>query len=212
MACEICEVRKPRRFCPGVRGEICSICCGTEREVTVYCPLDCPHLEDARRHERVPEVKPEALPNRDVAVNEAFLSDNDDLLGFMGQTLLRAALETPGVVDNDVREALDALIRTYRTLESGVYYETRPNNPLAGAVCAHMQQAVAEFRNSERQRNGMSRTRDVDVLGILVFLERMEIMNNNGRARGRAFIDVLRGSFGRSMAQPPAEGSPLIVP
>ena len=212
MACDICAVRKPRRVCPGVRGEICSICCGTEREVSVYCPLDCPYLEDARRHERVPEVKPEAFPNRDINVTQEFLAEHDDLFGFLGQTLLRASLETPGVVDNDIREALDALIRTHRTLESGVYYETRPNNPLAGAICAHMQQAAAEFRNSERQRTGIQHTREVDVLGILVFLEQMEIIHNNGRARGRAFIDVLRGSFGRSMPQQPVEGSPLIVP
>ncbi len=212
MACDLCAVRKPRRFCPGVRGEICSICCGTEREVSVYCPLDCPYLEDARRHERVPEVKPEAFPNRDVRVTQEFLAEHDQLFGFMGQTLLRAALETPGMVDNDIREGLDALIRTYRTLESGVYYETRPNNPLAGAICAHIQQGVTEFRNTERQQAGIARTRDVDVLGILVFLEQMEIIHNNGRARGRAFIDFLRESFGRSMTQQPVEGSPLIVP
>lgn len=212
MACEICEVRKPRRYCPGVRGEICTICCGTEREVTVYCPLDCPYLEDARKHERLPEVKPEAFPNRDVAVNEEFLSSHDELLASMGRTLLRAALETPGTIDSDVREALDALIHTYRTLESGVYYETRPNNPMAGALCAHVQQGVAEFRDNERQRTGIARTRDVDVLGMLVFLERMEIVHNNGRARGRAYIDFLRGAFDRSITQPPAEGSPLIVP
>ncbi len=213
MACEICAVRKPRRYCPGVRGEICTICCGTEREVSVYCPLDCPHLEDARRHERTPEVKPEAFPNRDVQVSDEFLHDHNELVVVIGETLLRAALETPGVVDSDVREALEALIRTYRTLQSGVYYETRPNNPLAGAICAHVQQAVASYREAEHQRLGIARTRDVDVLGVLVFFEQMEILQDNGRARGRAFIDFLRASFGRPMeGQQPPQSSPLIVP
>ena len=45
-----------------------------------------------------------------------------------------AALDTPGAVDYDVREALEALIRTYRTLESGVYYESVPANPLAANI------------------------------------------------------------------------------
>ena len=43
-------------------------------------------------------------------------------------------MQVPGVVDRDVLEALDGLIRTYRTLQSGVYYESRPNNPLAGSI------------------------------------------------------------------------------
>ena len=34
--------------------------------------------------------------------------------------------------------------------------------------------------------------RDADVLGVLVFLERLELQHNNGRRRGRAFADFLR--------------------
>jgi len=49
--------------------------------------------------------------------------------------VLRAALKIPGVVDLDVRAALDALARTYRTLQNGIYYDSRPENPLAGEVC-----------------------------------------------------------------------------
>jgi len=60
MECAICQTRRPRRFCPGVRGEICSLCCGAEREVTVDCPLDCEFLREARRHEKAPE--PNAIP------------------------------------------------------------------------------------------------------------------------------------------------------
>ena len=59
-----------------------------------------------------------------------FLHENEELLVFLGRGIMRAALEADAV-DNDVREALEALIRTYRTLQSGVYYETRPSNPLA---------------------------------------------------------------------------------
>ena len=55
MPCAICQIRRPRRFCPGVRGDICSLCCGTEREVTVNCPLDCEYLQEARKHEKLSE-------------------------------------------------------------------------------------------------------------------------------------------------------------
>lgn len=192
MACAICETRRARRFCPGVRGDICSICCGTEREVTVDCPLDCPYLEEAYKHERPAPIDPAQVPNGDIPVSEEFLVSNQGLCMFMGQALRQGALETPGAADSDVREALDGLIRTYRTLQSGVYYESIPSNPLAAKVFRFTQEAVAEFRRQEHERTGMSKTRDSDVLGVLVFFQRVELDRNNGRQRGRAFIATLR--------------------
>ena len=94
-----------------------------------------------------------------------------------------------------MREALEALIRTYRTLQSGVYYETRPQNPLAGAIYSAMQNAVAELRRMEQEGRGVAHTRDAQVLGLLVFLQRLELDRNNGRRLGRAFIDFLRSFF-----------------
>ena len=211
MACAICETRRPRRFCPGVRGDICSICCGTEREVTVTCPLDCEYLQDARRHEKPPAVDIEQVPNRDVHLTNDFLDGNQNALLFLGNALAAAAMNTAGAVDFDVREALEALIRTYRTLQSGVYYESVPANPLAAGIYAAMQNAAAEFRQGERQRLGISKTRDADVLGLLVFLQRLEFDRNNGRKRGRAFLDYLC-SFYLEAPPAPAATSSLILP
>src|SRR5262249_10673814 len=154
MVCAICEIRRPRRFCPGVRGEICSLCCGAEREVSVHCPLDCSYLQDARKHDKTPPVDPDIFPNQDIRLNDEFLHENEELLVFLGRAIMQAALEIDGI-DNDVREALDALIRTYRTLQSGVYYETRPQNPLAGAIYNAMQNAVEELRRMEREGRGV---------------------------------------------------------
>jgi len=116
MKCRICETRKPRRYCPGVRADICSPCCGAEREMTVDCPLDSEYLREARLHEKPPEVDAAAYPNKDVRLTEEFLRDHEQLLVYTGAKLMEAALETGGAVDDDVREALESLIRTYRTL------------------------------------------------------------------------------------------------
>lgn len=211
MLCAICQIRRPRRFCPGVGGSICSVCCGTEREVTVSCPLDCEYLREARKHDRAPSLEGVEIPNKDIRVTENELVEREDLLVFMASTLVKAALEIPGVVDLDVRAALDALARTYRTLQTGVIYETRPENPLAGGVCDSVQGALEEYRREERERTGISKTRDSDVLKILVFLQRFELDRNNGRPRSRAFLDALRGFYPGEVA-PPAAASPLIVP
>jgi hypothetical protein len=214
MSCAICHIRKPRRFCPGVKGEICTLCCGKEREVTVDCPLDCPFLQEARKHDHTEPLNPDELPNKDIRVTEEFLAEHETLLVAAMSTLMLAAFETPGAVDGDVRDALDALIRTQRTLQSGVYYETRPDNALAGRILRETQEGLAEFRKEEREKLGMSRTRDGDVVTMLVFLQRLALDRNNGRPRGRAFLDYLRGLLGDAggALQPMPRTSSLIVP
>jgi hypothetical protein len=206
--CQICETRRPRRFCPGINGEICSICCGTEREQTVHCPFDCEYLREAREHEKLPDINPDDFPNKEIRVTERFLRDNEELLLLISSTLLQAALETPGAVDSDVREALASLVRTHLTLESGLYYETRPTNPLAGNIHQGLQAGLQEYRRQLAERTGVNTVRDADVLGVLVFLQRLEVQHNNGRRLGRAFLDFLRAHF--QPGQPAA--SPLIVP
>ncbi len=176
------------------------------------CPLDCEFLRDARKHDKPPEIEMTQVPNQDIRVTEEFLEENEPLLGFLGQTVAAAALGNPGTVDFDVREALEALIRTYRTLQSGVYYESLPNNPLAAGVYSAVQSATTEFREQERQRLGMSKTRDADILGLLVFLQRVEFDRNNGRKRGRAFADFLQIFYSDSTAPAPRGLSSIILP
>ena len=212
MSCAICHVRRPRRFCPGVRGDICTTCCGAEREVTVDCPLDCIYLRDAHRHEKIVPTDPHDFPNQDIRVSEEFLHEHEPLLLFLARTVLDAALSTSGAIDFDVREALDALVRTYRTLQSGVYYETLPTNPIAASICHIVQSGLAEFRKQELEQSGMTHTRDADVLGLLVFLQRHELDNNNGRRRGRAYLDFLRTFFPEQPAESTPATSSLIVP
>lgn len=212
MACAICETRRPKRFCPGIGEEICTFCCGTEREVTVTCPLDCEFLVEARRHDKPAPIDPEKLPNRDIRVPEKFLHDHEGLLSFLGQAVARAAFATPGAADLDVRDALDALIRTYRTLESGVYYDTVPEGPVAANVYHLVQRAIGEFRQAEQQNYGTSRTRDVEVLSLLVFLQRLELTQSNGRSRGRAFLGTLQGFYAGGSESEPSPPSSLILP
>src|SRR4051812_25273323 len=89
--CAICGKRRPKRFCPGVHGDICPVCCGTEREVTVRCPFECVYLQEARRHEHPVAMDPRSLPNPDIKVDEAFLSRNEAVLLLTSITLAGAA-------------------------------------------------------------------------------------------------------------------------
>jgi len=104
----------------------------------------------------------------------------------------------------DAREGLESLIKTYRTLESGLIYETRPPNPYAAEIQEALKQTVDELRKRLAENSGMQTLRDADVLGALVFLQRLELQHNNGRRRGRAFVDFLRAYF-------PAQTQPAVA-
>ena len=199
-ACAICNTRRPRRYCPGVTGHICPVCCGTERENTVACPLDCPYLREARLRERDPDVDPRQFPNQDIRIDEAFLKRNEPLLLVVASGLANAALRADRhVIDLDVRDALASMVSKYRALQSGLYYETTPDNAIAAQLQEAVQKRIAEIDAFLKKNNSV--LRDADVLGVLAFLQRMEIQKNNGRRKSRAFIDFLREFFPAGAAE-----------
>lgn len=199
-------------------GDICAPCCGAEREVSVACPLECPYLQEAHRHEKSVSVDPKQWPNQDVMLSEHFVNEHQTLVNYTGACLASAALQMPGAVDADLREALESLIRTYRTRASGLYYETRPANLLAAAIHQRLGQNLEEYRQRQRERTGLSAVRDADLLGALVFWQRTALANNSGRRLGRSFLAALRDSLLRAGFTLGPEGpvppsrSPLVVP
>ena len=132
-------------------------------------------------------------------MSEKFIREHEPLLLTL-VLALKEAMETGQAVDFDAREALEALIRTYRTLESGLIYETRPQNPYAAAIQRSLRESIEEFRKRMVEELGMHTLRDADILGTLVFVQRLEIQRNNGRRRGRAFFDFLTSYLPESPA------------
>lgn len=190
--CKICGKRRARRHCPAVQGDICPICCGTEREVSLSCPLECEYLREAHRHEKPVPVLEKEISNPDTSVTEEFLQAHEEILLFCIYSLLQAALRTPGAIDADVMAALEALIQTRRTLDSGLVYETRPENSVAAAVQRAFTASFDDYQKLRVEREGFSAMRNSELLTVLVFLHRIGQQNRNGRPRGRMFLDLLR--------------------
>jgi hypothetical protein len=184
-----------------VNGEICSICCGTEREQSVDCPLECTYLRDAHEHERPPELDPASIPNQDIEVTEEFLRRNEIIMALIAMALFEGGMKQPGATDWDMRDALDALVRTYRTAQSGLVYETVPDNKFAAGISAAVLDRLADLVKRETEARGASSLRDSDVMGVLVFIQRLEMSRNNGRKRSRAFLDFLRGFYMPAQAE-----------
>jgi len=213
MSCRICERRKPSRYCPA-RGEaICTICCGTEREVTLDCPHDCIYLVRAREQEeehRAP-VPPAELPFPGVELPTGVLDLNRMLLATIGTAILGFTTEAPRLSDPDVAAALGALAETYRTLTSGLYYEKPPEGGPARELYARLREAVEQLKKDQLARAALPVTKESDVLYITVFLARVLRVRSNGRPRCRAFLDFLRSQFPQA-APAEKEASRIIVP
>jgi hypothetical protein len=194
MACAICNTRREKRHCPGVQGEICAICCGEQREETVACPLDCEYLEIAHQQESREKKNSAEMPNHDFRVSVDYLKKNIELAMALQRAVLVAALRSQAL-DSDAGEALDGLVRTFKTLDSGLYYESRPANPIAAAIFDAVQESVAELRAIENER-GVHKLTNTQILTVLVFLQQMEFAFNNGRKLGRCFLGNLRTAMG----------------
>src|SRR6185437_7281943 len=159
VSCPICEKRKPKRFCPAKGEKTCAICCGTYREVTIDCPVDCPHLIAARRYEiahREP-LAAENFPFPDVQFSIEIIRRNGDALSGIGLTILNFAQENQVTRDPEILAAVRALAETYRTLESGIYFERPPEAPLPRALYAQLAQFLQEFKQQEAQQMGFSK-------------------------------------------------------
>jgi hypothetical protein len=175
-----------------VGGDICPICCGEQREVSFSCPLDCEYLQEAHEHEKALPIAEEQISNPDIQVDEQFVAEHEELLLFCIYSLLQAALRTPGAVDTDVLPALEALIQTQRTLQSGLVYETRSDNAVAAAIQRSFSASLADYEKLRAERESFPVLRGSDILKTLVFLHRVGQQNQNGRPKGRLFIGLLR--------------------
>jgi hypothetical protein len=190
--CKICHKRRAKRACPAVGGDICTICCGSEREVSLACPLDCEYLQEAHRREKTVPIAEADLSNPDVRVTEDFVAAHEELLLFSVYSLLQATLHTAGAVDTDVLEALAGLIRTHRTLESGLVYESYSPNTIAAAIQRGFSASLRDYQKLKQEREALAPVRNSEIIATLVFLHRVGQQNLNGRPRGRMFIDLLR--------------------
>jgi hypothetical protein len=197
MSCAICEKRPPKRYCPAKGEKICAICCGREREITIDCPSDCPHLISAHRYEaehRKPLTAGE-YPYRDISVREDFVYQHWPVITGFAATILTFQIQHKDLNDGAVCAAIEALAEILRALGSGIYYEKPPDAPIARALYGRIAEFLQEFRKSETGRAGIPPLKDTHAFHLLVFLLRVARQETNGRSRSRAFLGFLRARF-----------------
>lgn len=206
MACPICEKRRPKRFCPAKGEQICAICCGREREVSIDCLLSCHYLISAHRYEaehRKPIASAE-FPYRDLHISSDFVYQQWAAITGLANTILAFRIQNKNLHDGGAIQAIEALAETYRTLGTGIYYERPPDAPEPRALYARLAEFLVEFRK-EQDHADVPDLKDSDAFHLLVFLLRVAKQETNGRPRSVAFIGFLGEKFplGETVQEPP---------
>jgi hypothetical protein len=152
MSCPVCHDRKPRRACPALGADICTVCCGTKRLVEIRCPSDCRYLATARVH-------PAAVVRRRQETDlRAFLPTvqdlNDDQLQILWFVLsLMRAFRPEGfmrLTDDEVAEAAASLASTFETAARGLIYEHRPGSLAAQRLAGVIKDALGKLPEAGR--------------------------------------------------------------
>ena len=192
--CPICKKRRAERYCPAKGEKICAIDCGTEREVTIDCPVDCAYLIAAHRWEQShPKPLEESeVPFPDVSFPSDLIHSREATLSGLGYTVILFAAEQRSLVDLDVFTAVQALAETRRTLLSGIYYEKPPAYPVAAGLYAALAAFIDKESKDAAEHPESSAWKDTDIFHLLVFFLRFGRLRSNGRPRTRAFIEFLR--------------------
>ena len=211
--CPICEKRRAERYCPAKGEKICSIDCGTDREVSIDCPSDCAHLQAAHRWEQE-HPKPLAeseIPFPDVSFPSDLIHTRQTVLSGIGFTVLIYAADQRSLTDAEVLTAAQAMGETYRTLISGIYYEKPPDNPIAAGLYAALAKFFDDEKKHEAEHPEVPPVKNSEIFHLLVFFLRFGRLRSNGRPRTRAFIEFLRAQFPQQ-AGPAKEESRIIIP
>jgi hypothetical protein len=210
--CPICEKHKAVRFCPAKGEKICTVCCGTEREVTIDCPSDCSYIIAAHRYEDEHRRSlPPDTPLLDEQIPQDIVYTHQQLMAALVFSIAKFCTVHPDAVDTDVLIVIQSLAQTYKTLSSGIIYEKPPDAPLPRELYGALTAFLSEVKKQQAERAGSIALKDSEVFYLLVFLYRMGLLRTNGRPRSRRFIEFLRGQFPKS-PELQREESRIIVP
>jgi len=196
LSCPICEKRKVGRFCPAKGEQICAVCCGTEREVSITCPADCAYLAAAHRYEDQHKREvPAGTPFLEERLPPGTLHTHQPLMAALAFTIAKTCMSQPAATDRDALAALRTLAESYKTLVSGIYYEKIPDIPVQREIYTALTALLDDLKQKQAAAGTSETLKNEDIFYVVIFLFRMGLLRGNGRPRSRRFIEFLRGQF-----------------
>jgi hypothetical protein len=145
-------------------------------------------LRESRLHEKR-QLDEATMPHRDVRIDSEFMQKSEMVLMLLAAFLNRALQPVPNATDREAREALEALVASYR---EGT--EVIPDGEIAKGIVERFREKMGTFVNDLKDRDA-GPFADKVFLGVLVFMARVAFGYDNGKPHCRAYVHYLRSTF-----------------
>ena len=208
--CPLCEGRKAKRFCPAKSTQICPVCCGEKRESEITCPADCVYLQTGREYEteRLARRSP-SLARTPRLWEPAFLQRYYGITLSIWNILSEQRGRMVEIVDQDLQLALEGLLKTYRTLESGIYYDHAPASYSAKSIYEAVKAYLDKTHSSLDE--SVPRLKVSEILDCLQLQKELFDAISLPRPKSRAYLDHIQSNVSQALP-PQSQQSSIIIP
>ena len=211
MKCILCNRRKGKRHCPAKNAMICAQCCGEKRILEIDCPESCPYLKAGRSHE-VQLESARHLRTSDPMKQQMrarVLSRFEPVVAHLEYVLAEERRASRNLTDSEVAEAVDLLLRTYRTEEKGIFYEHTSSNLKIDMLRRRLGEIMKTYRDPPSPQQG--RLKLEDALDCLEFIRGLVASHIQERHSATSYVDFLARTMprGKELGAP---GPSLIIP
>ncbi len=195
MKCPLCQTRKAKRHCPAKSAQICAVCCATQREIEIDCPIDCPHLREGYNYAEERGVLDQRAKEHldEKQFDRSFLVANEFFLMELWGKIWDCYQAHPQIHDSDILEALEALEKTFQTLDKGLYYDSKPEGSLPQILYDDLKKAIDEkIKNPDLNQHHLKVSTALD---CLAFLQQFARLKGSGRPLSRGFLLQIEEAF-----------------
>ena len=137
-----------------MRSSICATCCGQKRILEIDCPESCGYLKAGRNKDIEDRVKQyQSMDQADFKKARRIIDDYADVVAALEFQIAHARLADRALTDKDVGRAVQALVETYRTEESGILYERTLDDPKIDSLRRELKEVIEFFRSPGGEQN-----------------------------------------------------------
>jgi hypothetical protein len=207
--CPLCSDRPGKRYCPAIAEQICAVCCGTKREIEIDCPSSCSYLKASRSYESEKPIPDPEVAAKGQNYDERFVERYHQVLDALTAAVVEEHMNSKWLVDNDVIEVYKQLNATMKTLSSGIYYESLPENPDRRSLYRRLKSLLDEMM--EPEPGGVRIMLKVsEAIDVLDFLTLVAQAHSSIRPKSRRYLDWAAQTFSSLSETPQSSG--IILP
>ena len=212
MKCILCNKRKPKRYCPAKRAEICPVCCGEKRGVEINCPLDCRYFVEGQKHhhKKVMHQRIRKEGARTYVRRAELYARNPEIFARIEMTFARAFRENGELKNQDLVAALELVSKTLETEKKGLIYQHQSDNSGANRVSDYVLEVISEFKDNPDVAGRV--TLDFAASVVDEFLSEAKFYSENDSNEKSYFIHILRYYPEEQEPAKSPEGGLIITP